>query len=122
MLKYFGPSTRAPKFSTQMPWLFIIKICFTINVNTIFGVGQLSGSWISGSQVPNPRVSVLSSHIPGSRVASPKVPGPDSQALILDYAVLKGVIQVKLYFYEILPKNQTKEERLHFLKTIFSEN
>ena len=28
--KMLCPSTRAPKFSTQMPWLFIIKICFTI--------------------------------------------------------------------------------------------
>ena len=31
--------------------------------------------------------------------------------------VLTGVIQVKFYFYEILVKIQTKEERLNCLKT-----
>ena len=31
--------------------------------------------------------------------------------------VLKRVIQVKFYFYEILTKIQTKEERSSFLKT-----
>ena len=31
--------------------------------------------------------------------------------------VLKRVIQVKFYFYEILTKIQTKEERSNFLKT-----
>ena len=31
--------------------------------------------------------------------------------------VLKGIIQVKFCFYEILTKIQTKEERLNFLKT-----
>ena len=32
-------------------------------------------------------------------------------------AILKEVIQVKFYFYEILTKIQTKEERLNFVKT-----
>ena len=31
--------------------------------------------------------------------------------------VLKGVIQVKFYFYEILTKTQSKEKRMNFLKT-----
>ena len=34
-----------------------------------------------------------------------------------DSARFERVIQVKLYFYEILRKIQTKEERLQFLKT-----
>lgn len=41
--------------------------------------------------------------------------------------ILRGVIQVKFYFYEILSKIQTKEEKLKFLKTLkkifrFQEN
>ena len=32
-------------------------------------------------------------------------------------AILKEVIQVKFYFYEILTKIQTEEERLNFVKT-----
>ena len=35
--------------------------------------------------------------------------------------ILKRVIQVKFYFYEILTKFQTKEKRLNFLKTRFSK-
>ena len=31
--------------------------------------------------------------------------------------VLKGVIQIRFYFYKILTKIQTKEERCNFLKT-----
>ena len=32
--------------------------------------------------------------------------------------VLKVIIQVKFYFYEILTKIQTKEDGLNFLKTL----
>ena len=38
--KSFGPSTRAPKFLTQTPQLFIIKICFAIKINSICGAGR----------------------------------------------------------------------------------
>ena len=33
-------------------------------------------------------------------------------------AILKHVIQVKFYFFEILTKMQTKEERMNFIKTL----
>ena len=36
--------------------------------------------------------------------------------------VLKGVIQVKFYFYQIVTKIQTKEEILNFLKARFRVN
>ena len=32
--------------------------------------------------------------------------------------ILKRVIQVKLYFFEIFTKIQTKEERMNFIKTL----
>ena len=81
--KYFGPSTRAPKFSTQM--LFIIKICFTIKVNTICGAGQDTrtlchkfnsqdpGLRILGSSVASPKSQIpcASVLVPGSRVSGP---------------------------------------------------
>ena len=69
--KCFGPSTRAPKFSTQIPWLFIIRICFTIKawrklIQFVVRVGIVrifvtssilmvlySGFWASGSQFPS---------------------------------------------------------------------
>ena len=100
--KFFGPSTRAPKFSTQMPQLFIISICFTIKawrklVQSVVWVRVLricarssilsvlcSGFWVSGSQVPSPRDPVPWSWVSGSQFQGPKsrVPGlkiPGSQ-------------------------------------------
>ena len=101
-------------FSTHMPWLIIIKICFTNNVNTTCGGGQLL---VTGSQdpisrvpdvrVPCPRVLVsgsqgsksqglkvpalkgLTLRVSGSRVLGLRVTGPGFQVLILDYALKK---------------------------------
>ena len=33
-------------------------------------------------------------------------------------AILERAIQVKFYFFEILTKMQTKEERMNFIKTL----
>ena len=133
MSKYFGtcfgPSTRELSLSTQMPQLFIIKICFTIKFNSIYGVGRdtrnlchkfnsqgpylrilglrvaspksqgpssrvlclrapVPGSWVSGSRVSesqSPGSQDLESQ--GPRVPGLKVPGPESQVLILSYAL-----------------------------------
>ena len=102
--EYFGPSTRRPYFSTQMPQLFVIKICFTFKINTIYGTGQdtrnlcnkfnYQGSAIrilyltvaspkskdASSRVlsvtaPCPRIKILGSLVLGSRVPGLRVPG-----------------------------------------------
>ena len=95
-----------PKFSTQMPWLFIIKICFTIKVNSVCGAGRdirnlchklnsqgpalrilclsvasprdpVPGSWVSRSQFQGPECQGPVSQ--GPRVPSPRVSDPGSQ-------------------------------------------
>ena len=85
---------RAPTFSTPIPWLFIIKICFTNKANTICGGGQLLVSRsqgpisrVSGVRVPYPSVVTANfrgprSRVPGSQVLGPRCPwsrvsGPD---------------------------------------------
>ena len=97
----FCPSARASKFSTQMHQLFIIKICYTIKVNSICGASQDTRSLhhkfnsqgpalrFLGVTVPCPRVPVpgswmSGSSVPGSqnqRFPGPRVSGPWSQDL-----------------------------------------
>ena len=101
--KCFGPSTRAPKFLTQISQLYIIKIPFKIKVNSICGAGwdtrnlchklnsqgpvlrilglrvaspkpQGSNARVLGVRVPSPRVLVPGFRVP--RYHSPRVPGP----------------------------------------------
>ena len=74
--KYFGPSTPAPKFLTQMSKLFIIKFCLIIKVNTICSVGQDTRNL---SHKFNSQASAL--RILGVKVASPKSQGPSSRVL-----------------------------------------
>ena len=74
--KYFGPSTPAPKFLTQMSKLFIIKFCLIIKVNTICSVGQDTRN---PSHKFNSQASAL--RILGVKVASPKSQGPSSRVL-----------------------------------------
>ena len=96
---YFGPSARAPKFSTHIPQLYVIKICFSIKVNTICDGGQLlvsgyqesichkfnshspglggSGSQGLGFQVPMSQFQAPGCQKSGSQ--SPKSQGPSSQ-------------------------------------------
>ena len=91
MSKYFGkcfsPSFRALKFSTQMLQLFIIKICFTIKVNSICGadldtrnlchkfISQGSTFRILGLRVASPKSQAPSSRVLCIRVSCPRVPG-----------------------------------------------
>ena len=92
--KCFGPSTRATRFLTQMPYLFIIKICFAIKVNSIYGAGRdtrnlchkfsYKGSAlrILGLRVTSRNSNGPSSGVLGARVSCPRVLGvrvPDSQ-------------------------------------------
>ena len=102
--KCFGPSTRTPRFSTQMPTLFIIKIWFTIKVNSICGAGQdtrnlchkfnsqgpalrilghrdpVPGSWVPMSHGRNSRVLYFQGPVSqGPRVLGCLVPGPRSR-------------------------------------------
>ena len=78
MSKYFGkcfdPSSRAPKSLTLMPQLFIIKICFTIKVNSICRAGYLESASQVKSQGPAVRILCC-------RVAIPKSQGPISRVL-----------------------------------------
>ena len=104
--KCFGPSTRAPEILTQMPYL--IKICFTIKVNSICGAGRdtwnllhkfnsqgpalrILGLSVAYSKFQGPISGVLGVRVPCLRVPglgsqSPGVSDPGSQDLILDYA------------------------------------
>ena len=74
--KYFGPSTPAPKFLTQMSKLFSIKFCLIIKVNIICSVGQDTRN---PSHKFNSQASAL--RILGVKVASPKSQGPSSRVL-----------------------------------------
>ena len=65
--KCFGPSTRAPKFWTQMPSLFIIKICFTNKVNSICSAGWDTRNLCHKFNFQGSALRIL-----GLRVASPK--------------------------------------------------
>ena len=53
---YFGSSTWDPKFSIHIRKYFVIKICFTIKINTFSGAGQYvaqvqsSRSWFQGHE------------------------------------------------------------------------
>ena len=80
MSKYFGtcfgPSTRELSLSTQMPQLFIIKICFTIKFNSIYGVGRDTRNLCHKFNSQGPYLRIL-----GLRVASPKSQGPSSRVL-----------------------------------------
>ena len=72
----FGPSTRAPKFSTQMPQLFIIKICYTIKVNSVCGASRDTRGLCHKFNSQGPSFRIL-----GVRVASPNFQGPKSRIL-----------------------------------------
>ena len=97
------PSFLLSKFAWQLKliqsvvWFEILGICVTSSVLRV----QLSGFWVSGSQLPSPRDPfpgywMLGSHVPdpSSRVLDVRVPesqgpesqDPGSQVLILDYA------------------------------------
>ena len=65
-----------PKFSTQMPQLFIIKICFTIKVNSICGAGRDTRNLCHKFNSQGPTLRILD-----LRVANPKSQGPSSGVL-----------------------------------------
>ena len=70
-----------PKFTTQMPQLFIIKICFTIKVNSICGAGGDTRN--QGLRVASPKSQGTSSRVLGVRVPCFRVPesqGPGFQS------------------------------------------
>ena len=74
--KCFGPSTRACKFLTQMHQLFIIKICYTIKVNSSCGVSRNTRSLCHKFSSQGPALRIL-----GLRVAIPKFQEPRSRVL-----------------------------------------
>ena len=98
--KIFGPSTRAPKFLTHIPWLFVIKTCFTIKVNSIIGAGRDTwnlchkfNSQDLAFRILGLRVAISKPQGPSSRFLGPRVPycrvpksqvsgsqGPESQS------------------------------------------
>ena len=98
--KCFGLFTRASNFLTQMPQLFIIKICFKLKlIQSVVRVGilgisvassilrvLLSGFWASGSQFPSPR-----DPFPGSWVSGSQFHGPECQGLVLQNRGSQGL-------------------------------
>ena len=83
ILRYFGSSTRAPKFSTRILQFFIIKISITIKVNTLCGGVSCSsqdlGNWESVCQEFNsqgPGHKVLGKRFSCPGVLGPRDPGP----------------------------------------------
>ena len=69
--KCFGPFTRASKFLTKMPLLFVIKICFTIKVNSVCGAGRDTKNLCHKFNSQGPALRIL-----GVKVAIPKFQGP----------------------------------------------
>ena len=96
--KCFGPSTRAPKFLTQMPELFIIKIWFTIKVNLWCGSGylesvsqvQFSGSCSQGSGSQSSNFQVLRTYFQGPGCQSPVLQGPRASVSRLPESRVSG--------------------------------
>ena len=98
--KCFGLFTRASNFLTQMPQLFIIKICFKLKlIQSVVRVGilgisvassilrvLLSGFWASGSQFPSPR-----DPFPGSWVSGSQFHGSESQGLVIQNRGSQGL-------------------------------
>ena len=94
MSKYFGkcfsPSTRAPKFSTQMLRFFFSKLCFIIKVSTICGAGRDTRNLCLKFNSQGPALRILgfmitcskfqgpSSRVLGVTVLCSRVPGPGS--------------------------------------------
>ena len=86
--KCFGPSTRAPKFSNQMPWLFIIKICGagreTRNLchkfNSQGPALRILGLRVASLKSQGPSSRVLGVRVPYPRVTVPRCQGPVSQS------------------------------------------
>ena len=96
--KCFGPSTRASKFLTKMPLLFVTKICFTIKVNSVCGAGRdtknlchkfnsqgpalrILGLKVAIPKSHGPIFRVLGVRVPCPRVSESQVLGPESQGL-----------------------------------------
>ena len=75
-----------PKFSTQVPQLFIIKICFIIKVNSICGTGRDTRN-LSQVNSQGPALMIL-----GFSVASPKSQGPSSGVLSVRVAFLESQV------------------------------
>ena len=74
--KCFCSSTRAPKFFSQMPELSIIKICYTIKINSICGVARDTWNLRHKFNFQGPALSIL-----GLRVAISKSQGLISRVL-----------------------------------------
>ena len=65
-----------PKFSTRMPYLFIIKICVTIKVNSICGAGRDTRNLCHKFSSQGPALRILD-----LRVANSKSQGSSSGVL-----------------------------------------
>ena len=74
--KCFGLFTGASNFLTEMSQLFIIKICFTIKVNSICGAGRDTWNLRHKFNSQGPALRIL-----GLRVAISKSQGPISRVL-----------------------------------------
>ena len=74
--KCFGLFTGASNFLTEMSQLFIIKICFTIKVNSICGAGRDTWNLCRKFNSQGPTLRIL-----GLRVAISKSQGPISRVL-----------------------------------------
>ena len=91
--KCFGPSTRAPKFLTQIPSFLLLKFASQLKlIQSVVRVGilvicvtsqvfriLLSGFWVSGSQFPSPTDPFPGFWVSDSPVAwskSPRVSDP----------------------------------------------
>ena len=88
MSKYFGkcfsPSTRAPKFSTQMLRFLFSKLCFIIKVSKICGAGRgyqesVSQVQFSGSCSQDSGFQDNMSQVPGTQFQGPGCHGPMPQ-------------------------------------------
>ena len=126
-----------------MPQLFIIKICFTIKVNTILwcgseyqdSVSQVQFSWscsqdswsqgrksqILGTQFQGPGCQGLEFRC--HRVLGFRNSGPGSQVLILCYAISDSsfvVLQIFNYETDVLQSHKSKRNFLNMTQILFN--
>ena len=90
---------RAPTFSTHMPQLFIIKICFTNKVNTICGGGQLLVSGPQGPGCQRPMSQSRKSRVPGPRGLKSWVPVLGTQVSGPDFRLSLWGIPLRCYLF-----------------------
>ena len=106
-VKCFGPSTRDLSFRLECPTFFIIKICFTIKVNSICGAGRDTKNLCHKFNSQSPALRILD-----LRVANPKSQGSSSGVLGVRVPVPGSCVSGSCVIGSWSPRSQILESRV----------